>query len=96
MPPPVHDQLISEGRAKHHRHQHDTSWVTHRLRSVSDVAEALWLLKLAAGIARVGAKGGAADAKDREELAALSPSPALREAIARGLGSEAPALEAAA
>ena len=46
VPLEVHDRLIVEGRATHHRYVHEASWVTHRVDTEADVEEAIWLLRL--------------------------------------------------
>ncbi len=93
VPGPVHDQLLTEGRAVHHRSQHGTSWISHDLFAASDVSEAAWLLKLTTAIAHIGQRGGELLAADRDALASLSLSPSLMEAIEqsfRGGGEDVP------
>lgn len=77
----VHDCLIEEGRAVHHRSQHGTSWISHNLFAASDVGEAAWLLKLTLVIARIGQKGGIPDASDEESVKSLPASPELVQAV---------------
>ncbi len=84
VPMLVHDQLITEGRAVHHRSQHGTSWVSHDLFAASDVSEAAWLLKLTTHIARIGQKGGVPDASDAAAIEAMLASPELVNAVMRG------------
>ncbi len=81
VPHLVHDQLIAEGRAVHHRSQHGTSWISHDLFAASDVTEATWLLRLTGIVARIGQKGALADESDRKALEALNASPALVNAV---------------
>lgn len=83
VPHGVHDQLITEGRAVHHRSQHGTSWISHDLFAASDVSEATWLLRLTTLVARIGQKGAIADESDRKALEALQASPALIDAVLR-------------
>lgn len=80
VPPSIHDQLIAEGRADHHRHQHDTSWVHVCVRGEPDVKSALWLLHLGQVFGRLY-KCGSDDITP--DLDALSPSQALRDAMIR-------------
>jgi putative MATE family efflux protein len=77
FPPEVRDQLVREGRVDHHRIVHDSCWVTHRLESVDDVAEAVWLLRLAHALHRLACEPGPA----HRELEGLHPSPALLRTI---------------
>jgi hypothetical protein len=81
VPMLVHDQLIMEGRAAHHRSQHGTSWISHDLFAASDVGEAAWLLHLTTNIARIGLKGGIPDESDRRAIEGLSASPELVQAV---------------
>jgi putative MATE family efflux protein len=83
VPMLVHDQLIREARAAHHRSQHGTSWISHDLFAASDVGEAAWLLKLTMIIAQIGQKGGIPDASDKQAIESLSPSPELLSAVLR-------------
>jgi putative MATE family efflux protein len=83
VPMLVHDQLIAEGRAAHHRSQHGTSWISHNLFAASDVSEAAWLLNLTMLIARIGQKGGIPDANDVQVIKGLSASPELVNAVMR-------------
>lgn len=46
FPPAVHDVLLAEGRAQRHRWLPDSGWVTYRIHNHSDLAHALWLLRL--------------------------------------------------
>jgi hypothetical protein len=84
MPMAVHDQLIAEGKAKHHRHQHDTSWVTHRLTESSDVNEAAWLVRLTTVIAQLGQNKGKPTEEIHQQLDSLSLSPELRASVISG------------
>lgn len=77
FPPAVRDQLVREGRTSHHRIVHDSCWVTHRLASVDDVAEAVWLLRLAHALLRLAREPGPA----HRELDELEPSAALLRTI---------------
>ena len=79
----VHDQLIAEGRATHHRTQHGTSWISHNLFGAADVGEAAWLLRVTMLIARIGQKGGIPDTSDKDAIAALEASPELVNAVMR-------------
>lgn len=79
----VHDQLIAEGRAGHHRTQHGTSWISHNLFATSDVGEAAWLLKITMVIAQIGQKGGVPDADDAAAIEGLEASPELVNAVMR-------------
>lgn len=79
----VHDQLIAEGRAAHHRSQHGTSWISHDLFGAADVREAAWLLQLTMSIARIGQKGGIPDASDKAAIEGLNASPELVNAVMR-------------
>jgi len=83
VPMPVHDQLITEGRAIHHRSQHGTSWISHDLFANSDVREAAWLIQLTMCIARIGLKGGIPDSSDQAAIEKLSASPQLVKAVLR-------------
>ncbi len=83
IPMLVHDQLITEGRAAHHRSQHGTSWISHDLFAASDVTEAAWLLHLTMLIARIGQKGAIPDAGDAEAIKGLAASPELVNAVMR-------------
>lgn len=83
VPMLVHDQLVTEGRATHHRSQHGTSWISHDLFAASDVSEAAWLLNLTMLIARIGQKGGIPDATDTEAIKGLSASAELVNALMR-------------
>lgn len=77
FPPEVIDELVREGKVDHHRHVHDSSWVTHRLEHVDDVAEAVWLLRLAHALLRLAREPGPA----ARELEGLHPSESLRRSI---------------
>jgi putative MATE family efflux protein len=77
FPPEVRDQLVREGKVSHHRIVHDSCWVTHRLEQVDDVAEAIWLLRLAHALHRLAREPGPAE----RELEGLHPSAALRRSI---------------
>lgn len=77
FPPEVRDQLVREGRVDHHRIVHDSCWVTHRLERVDDVAEAVWLLRLAHAIDRLAKEPAPAHV----ELDGLHPSDALLAAV---------------
>jgi len=77
FPPEVRDQLVREGKVDHHRIVHDSCWVTHRLESVDDVAEAVWLLRLAHALHRLAKEPGPAHV----ELDGLHPSPALLQCV---------------
>lgn len=79
----VHDQLITEGRALHHRSQHGTSWISHNLFANSDVRETAWLIELTMCIARIGQKGGIPDATDKAAIEKLAATPALVKAVLR-------------
>jgi hypothetical protein len=83
VPMLVHDRLITEGRAVHHRSQHGTSWISHDLFAASDVNEAAWLLNLTMLIARIGQKGGIPDKLDQESIEGLSASTELVNAVMR-------------
>ncbi len=85
VPPPVHDALIAEGRAEHHRLHHDLSWITHRLNHERDVEEAVWLLQLCATIARFARSEDAQAAQLRAALDALDASDSLKDAVASAL-----------
>ncbi|MDC3960645.1 MATE family efflux transporter [Polyangium jinanense] len=87
VPGPVHDQLLTEGRAVHHRSQHGTSWISHDLFGAADAREAVWLLELTTILARIGQRGGEVSAADREALATLSPSPSLMRAVEQSFGA---------
>ncbi|SEO81427.1 hypothetical protein SAMN04487948_105290 [Halogranum amylolyticum] len=45
--PAIRDQLLTEGRADRHRTDPRSSWVSVRVRTGEDVADALWLLRFA-------------------------------------------------
>lgn len=77
FPPEVRDQLVREGKVDHHRIVHDACWVTHRLARVDDVAEAVWLLRLAHAIDRLAKEPGPAHV----ELEGLHPSTSLLRAV---------------
>lgn len=77
FPPEVRDQLVHEGKVDHHRIVHDSCWVTHRLEQVDDVAEAVWLLRLAHALHRLAREPGPAHL----ELEGLHPSEALLRAV---------------
>lgn len=77
FPPEVRDQLVREGKVSHHRIVHDSCWVTHRLSKVDDVAEAVWLLRLAHALLRLAKEPGPAHV----ELEGLQPSPELLQCV---------------
>lgn len=79
VPPAIHDALLDDGRAEHHRHRHEMSWVTHRLERPEDVEEAEWLLRLIAGLFRRGRI--TTDAQATDPLADVELSPRLRSAV---------------
>lgn len=85
FPPEVRDQLVRESKARHHRFVHDSCWVTHRLERVDDVAEAVWLLRLAHAIDRLAKEPGPAHV----ELDGLHPSDALLRAVEANVRWEA-------
>ncbi|MEM6994152.1 MAG: luciferase family protein, partial [Myxococcota bacterium] len=80
FPPEVRDQLEREDKVEHHRLVHDSCWVTHRITEPSDVAEAVWLLRLSHAIRLLLAHGKAHD-RGEEELSRLGPSDALSATI---------------
>lgn len=73
LPPDVHDQVIAEGRAEHHRHINDCGWLTHRMQSPEDAAEGAWLLALGAALHRSRAAQG-----DKTQLEGLDLSGDVR------------------
>lgn len=77
LPPAIHDQLLAEGRAEHHRHVHEAAWISYRLADERAVEGAAWLLGLAQTFGRLRRELPGAEA----ELDALAPSPALRLAM---------------
>ncbi|MCH9680083.1 MAG: MATE family efflux transporter [Deltaproteobacteria bacterium] len=79
FPPEIRDQLIDEDKVDHHRHQHDSCWVTHRLDSASDVPEAIWLLRLAHALLRLAREPN----ESERELQQLVLSDGLRRSIDR-------------
>jgi len=81
VPAPVHDQLLTEGKAVHHRSQHGTSWISHDLFGAADAREAAWLLELTTVIARIGQSGGRITKRARADLGRLAVSPALMRSI---------------
>lgn len=85
FPPEVRDQLVREDKVDHHRIVHDSCWVTHRLERVDDVAEAVWLLRLAHAIDRLAKEPGPAHV----ELDGLHPSEALLRAVEANVRWEA-------
>ena len=46
FPRPVHDALLSQNLARQHRWVPDSGWVTFHVRSESDLAHALWLMRV--------------------------------------------------
>ncbi len=82
FPPEVCEQLISEGKVDHHRHHHQSCWVTHQLGEEQDVPEAIWLLRLAHALTRLANKPG----KAQRELTDLHPSDGLRHSIEHAHG----------
>lgn len=85
FPPEVRDRLVREGKVLHHRIVHDSCWVTHRLERVDDVAEAVWLLRLAHAIDRLAKEPGPAHL----ELEGLHPSDELLRAVEANVRWEA-------
>jgi putative MATE family efflux protein len=77
LPPAIHDQLLAEGRAEHHRHVHEAAWISYRLTDERSVEGAAWLLGLAQTFGRLRRELPDAEAA----LDALAPSPALRLAM---------------
>jgi putative MATE family efflux protein len=77
LPPAIHDQLLTEGRAEHHRHVHEAAWISYRLEDERTVEGAAWLLRLAQTFGRLRRQTPGAEA----DLDALAPSPALRQAM---------------
>lgn len=77
LPPAIHDQLLAEGRAEHHRHVHEASWISYRLEDERSVDGAAWLLGVAQAFGRLRREHPDAEA----DLDALAPSPALRLAM---------------
>jgi putative MATE family efflux protein len=77
LPPAIHDQLLTEGRAEHHRHVHEAAWISYRLEDERAVEGAAWLLRLAQTFGRLRREAPGAEA----DLDALAPSPALRLAM---------------
>ncbi|MBV1861228.1 MAG: MATE family efflux transporter [Nannocystaceae bacterium] len=77
VPLEIHDALLELGKCDHHRHLHDISWITHRVDTVEDIPEALWLLRLTASLY---ASVRAGHSLDGAALRALELPPALAEA----------------
>lgn len=77
LPPAIHDQVIAEGRAEHHRHHHDTCWMSVQVKEPSDSERAAWLLHLGQAFGRLLYRRG----EQAEILAELNPSDELRAAM---------------
>lgn len=73
FPPAVHDQLIAEGHAEHHRHIADASWISVRVHDRTSAEKAAWLLALGQALGRLRRDPVAGKA----HLDALKPSAEL-------------------
>lgn len=56
FPPTIGDQLVLDERAEHHRHHHDTAWVTHHVLGAEDLDDAIGLIELAHALSRLSAQ----------------------------------------
>ncbi len=88
LPPTVCDQLVADARAEHHRHHHDTAWVTHLVLDREDLDEAFALIELAHALSRLAAhvRGDHDDelsklAELEDALAGLQASDELRARV---------------
>lgn len=86
FPKRVRDVLIEEDRAEKHHVVPESGWISYRIRTDDDVADALWLLRLSylhqLAVLRTWEETQVASAIDIEaELAELEPSEALSLAV---------------
>lgn len=79
LPPLIHDQVIAEDLAEHHRHHHDTCWLSTQLTQPSDSEGAAWLLQLGQVFGRLYKRGASSEVL--AELDQLGPSDALRACV---------------